>query len=113
MIPESVIDNQYSKNMATINYWLREQGFIGYDRLQWRTDIINENIIYLIECGDIIAEVKWYTMGMMGREFHIPIFEFIPKYENWNGNQLRFWINRDMDSALRGLYKKYVVDKSR
>lgn len=98
MIPQLVKENSYSKNIATINYWLREMNFPNYDSLHWN-QILGDLVLRSVT-GKYVAKVTWFTIAKNGIEYHIPMFKFYPPFLDWDKNQLNFWICRSITHEL-------------
>lgn len=95
---KGIIENRFSKNMATINYWLREQNFYRYSGLCWETAEGKTTLYFPPSLK--VAEVSWFTVLKNNQEYCVPMFDFKGEYEFFNGNQLSFWILRNIEKEI-------------
>lgn len=98
MMTRAIREVRFSKNMATINYWMCQQNFIRYDSLFWST--VDGVTQLFFDIGKPVAKVTWCTILKGSEEYHVPMFEFLGEYAHWNGNQLSFWIHQNLISLI-------------
>lgn len=97
-------EGRFSKNMATINYWMSQQNFPRYDQLMWET--INKETVLYFQKDKIVATVDWYNIMKNNELYHIPMFYFKGEYEYFNHNQLGFWILKQFEIELENTPRK-------